>query len=114
MIKRTFSLFFAACALFVAALPVQAQDYQAVRDRLQSLTGPDTDIAIAESAIPGVLQVVERLDQAGMLNCLQLLHCHMGSQISDIQVINTGLQDVARVYADLRARPGDTVTIGGE
>lgn len=57
MINRTFLLCFAACALVVAALPVQAQDYQAVRDRLQSLTGPDTDIAIAESAIPGMLQV---------------------------------------------------------
>nr|WP_240956208.1 DsbC family protein [Wenzhouxiangella sp. XN79A] len=38
-------------------MPADAQDYQVVRDRLESLTGPETEITIAESAIPGVLQV---------------------------------------------------------
>jgi len=51
--------------------------------------------------IPGVLKVVDRLKQAGMLDCLEMLHCHMGSQLSDIQVINSGLQDLTRVYAEL-------------
>lgn len=57
MIYRTLFILFAACTVLVASVPAQAQDYQAVRDRLESLTGPDTEIAIAESAIPGVLQV---------------------------------------------------------
>jgi arginine decarboxylase len=52
--------------------------------------------------VPGVLKVVDRLSSAGMLDCLEMLHCHMGSQLSDIQVINEGLQDLARVYADLQ------------
>jgi arginine decarboxylase len=52
--------------------------------------------------IPGVLKVVENLRKAGMLDCLEMLHCHMGSQLSDIQVINEGLQDLARVYAELQ------------
>ena len=42
-------------------------------------------------SIPGVLKVVKKLEEVGMLDCLVLLHCHMGSQISDIQVVNAGL-----------------------
>jgi arginine decarboxylase len=52
--------------------------------------------------VPGVIQVVERLQAADMLDCLELLHCHMGSQISDIQVINTGLTELARVFVELQ------------
>jgi arginine decarboxylase len=52
--------------------------------------------------IPGVLKVVKRLTEVGMLDCLELLHCHMGSQLSDIQVINEGIQDLTRVYTDLQ------------
>ena len=52
--------------------------------------------------IPGIMQVVERLKEADMLHCLQLLHCHIGSQIGDIQVINTALAEVTRVYVELK------------
>jgi arginine decarboxylase len=52
--------------------------------------------------VPEVLKVTGRLRSADMLDCLELLHCHMGSQLSDIQVINEGLQDLARVYVDLQ------------
>jgi len=52
--------------------------------------------------IPGVLLVVERLKAAGMLDCLELLHCHMGSQISDIQVVNAGLAELSRVFVELQ------------
>ncbi len=51
--------------------------------------------------IPGVLEAVSRLRAADMLDCLKLLHCHMGSQITDIQVINTGLGEVSRVFVEL-------------
>jgi arginine decarboxylase len=65
--------------------------------------------------IPGVLKAIGRLRSTDMLDCLELLHCHMGSQLSDIQVINEGLQDLARVYSDLQ-RMGAGLTyldIGG-
>ncbi len=52
-------------------------------------------------SIAGVLKVVKQLEAAGMLDCLVLLHCHMGSQISDIQVVNAGLAELTRVYAEL-------------
>jgi len=52
-------------------------------------------------SIAGVLEVVKQLELAGMLDCLVLLHCHMGSQISDIQVVNAGLAELTRVYVEL-------------
>ncbi|MEE4273608.1 MAG: biosynthetic arginine decarboxylase [Thermoanaerobaculales bacterium] len=67
--------------------------------RWQASTGDKAKFGLT---IPGVLEVVRYLRQENMLDCLEMLHCHMGSQLSDIQVINAGLQDVARVYADLR------------
>ena len=35
-------------------------------------------------SLPEVIEVVELLKARGMADCLQLLHCHMGSQIHDI------------------------------
>jgi len=52
-------------------------------------------------SVAGVLKVVERLADAGMLDCLVMLHCHMGSQISDIQVVNAGLAELTRTYVEL-------------
>jgi arginine decarboxylase len=51
--------------------------------------------------VADVLDVVRRLGEAGMLDCLVLLHCHMGSQLSDIQVVNDGLGELTRVYVEL-------------
>lgn len=65
--------------------------------------------------IPGVLEVIRRLEEAGMLDCFQLLHCHMGSQITDIQVINSGVGELAQVYVEAR-RLGAPITyldVGG-
>jgi arginine decarboxylase len=51
--------------------------------------------------VPAVLAAVDRLREVGMLDCLKLLHCHMGSQISDIQAINAGLSELTRTYVEL-------------
>ncbi len=48
-----------------------------------------------------LIDVVDRLNQEGMLNCLQLLHCHLGSQIPNIQDIRNGIAEACRFYADL-------------
>ncbi len=62
-----------------------------------------------------VLQVVEQLRQAGRLDCLRLLHCHLGSQLANIRDIQKGLQEVARYYAALRrlGAPIARVDVGG-
>ena len=53
--KRNFFLVLAALVL----IPVvsTAADYEQVRERLTTLVGDSTDIAIAESPLPGILQV---------------------------------------------------------
>jgi arginine decarboxylase len=50
-----------------------------------------------------VLRVVERLRANNMLDCLQLLHFHMGSQIANIRDIQRGMGECARYYAALHA-----------
>lgn len=49
-----------------------------------------------------VLEVVERLRAADMLDALQLLHFHLGSQIANIRDIQRGMREAARYYAELR------------
>jgi arginine decarboxylase len=65
--------------------------------------------------LPGTLDAIERLRSAGMLDCLQLLHCHMGSQISDISIINKGIGELARVFVELYrlGAPLRFIDIGG-
>ncbi|MDX1564389.1 MAG: biosynthetic arginine decarboxylase [Phycisphaeraceae bacterium] len=51
--------------------------------------------------IPGLMQMVERLRECGRLDCLQLLHCHMGSQLNDVRVIHRGVNELTRIYVEL-------------
>jgi arginine decarboxylase len=48
-----------------------------------------------------VLEAVEFLRQRDMTDCLQLVHFHLGSQITNIRSIKNALTEVARVYAEL-------------
>jgi arginine decarboxylase len=52
-------------------------------------------------AIPEVLSAVEQLKAANMLDCLQLLHFHIGSQISAISVIKDALREACQIYVEL-------------
>lgn len=62
-----------------------------------------------------VLNVVERLRDEGMLDCLELLHFHPGSQISNVRKIKSSIVEAARVYADLVANgvPLKIIDVGG-
>ncbi|MEC4891719.1 MAG: biosynthetic arginine decarboxylase [Oscillatoria sp. PMC 1051.18] len=51
--------------------------------------------------IPQILSVVNQLEAAGMLNCLQLLHFHVGSQISNISVIKDAIREASQIYVQL-------------
>lgn len=48
-----------------------------------------------------LIEVVDTLKTEGMLHCLQLLHCHLGSQIPNIQEIRKGVVEASRYYSDL-------------
>ena len=51
-----------------------------------------------------VLSAVEQLDALGMSDCFQLLHFHLGSQITNIRHIKGALIEAARIYADFAQR----------
>lgn len=65
--------------------------------------------------VPEILTVVTELEQAGMLDCLQLLHYHIGSQISAISVIKDAIREASQIYVEL-AKLGANMTyldVGG-
>ncbi|MDQ6736380.1 MAG: biosynthetic arginine decarboxylase [Gemmatimonadota bacterium] len=49
-----------------------------------------------------LVRVIDKLKDAGYLDCVHLLHFHLGSQITDIRYIKAGLQEIARYYSELR------------
>ena len=65
---------------------------------------------------PELLLALEKLDAAGMSDCLRLVHFHVGSQMCDIGQIKNTVNELARVYCELRrlgATGLDTIDIGG-
>ncbi len=62
-----------------------------------------------------LLALVERLDEANLTHTMHLLHFHMGSQISNLRDIATGMREAVRHFAELRAAglPLDHVDVGG-
>jgi arginine decarboxylase len=62
-----------------------------------------------------LMQAVDKLRAVGRLDIIKLIHFHLGSQITDIRYIKSGLQEVARFYAELRALGVDIthVDVGG-
>jgi len=51
--------------------------------------------------VPEILHTVERLREADKLQCLRLLHFHIGSQVSSIQVIKDALREACQIYVSL-------------
>jgi arginine decarboxylase len=48
-----------------------------------------------------LINAVDLLKEEGMLDCLQMVHYHLGSQISNIREIRTAVGEACRVYAGL-------------
>jgi len=72
----------------------------------RSIFGLSTDALIA---------IVDELRRAGMLHCLQLLHCHLGSQIPNIRNVRSGVLDACRFYIGLvqEGAPMGYLDLGG-
>jgi arginine decarboxylase len=49
-----------------------------------------------------LMKVLDKLDAAGRKDVLRLVHFHLGSQITDIQYIKAGLEEISRFYVELR------------
>ncbi len=48
-----------------------------------------------------LLQAVEYLKKHDMLDCLNLLHCHVGSQLYDIRVFKNAVNELTHIYCEL-------------
>ncbi len=64
---------------------------------------------------PQLMSAIEHCRQAGRLDCVKLLHFHLGSQVANIQDIKAGMREAARYYAEMRALGAavETVDVGG-
>lgn len=62
-----------------------------------------------------VISCVEHLESVRKLDCLKLIHFHLGSQIPNINDIKTGVREAARFYVELHKLGADitTVDVGG-
>lgn len=48
-----------------------------------------------------IVGIVRKLQKLGMLDCLQVLHFHIGSQIPCVEVLNDGVSEAAYIYCEL-------------
>ncbi|MDH5751919.1 MAG: biosynthetic arginine decarboxylase [Deltaproteobacteria bacterium] len=62
-----------------------------------------------------VVQAVEELRKSSRLDCLRLLHAHLGSQVNNIRHVRDAVTEVARYYTELRRLgcPVDHLDMGG-
>lgn len=58
-----------------------------------------------------VLQLIDRLKQQSMLDCLQLMHFHMGSQIANIHDIKLALKEAGQFYLQLHRLGANITTV---
>jgi arginine decarboxylase len=52
--------------------------------------------------ITEILELFRVLKEHGMEDCLQLVHCHPGSQLQDIRRVKDAVNELAHVYAELK------------
>ncbi|MQA92453.1 MAG: biosynthetic arginine decarboxylase [Gemmatimonas sp.] len=62
-----------------------------------------------------LMRVLEKLEGAGRLDTLKLIHFHLGSQIPDIRNVKAAMAEVSRYYVELRqvGVAVDYVDVGG-
>jgi len=62
-----------------------------------------------------ILDVIRRLQEAGRIDLLKLLHFHIGSQLTDIKRIKNAMKEAARTYAKIHQMgvPIEYLDVGG-
>ncbi|HEX8338568.1 MAG TPA: biosynthetic arginine decarboxylase [Pyrinomonadaceae bacterium] len=62
-----------------------------------------------------ILETIRRVQEAGRVDMLRLLHFHIGSQLTDIKRIKNAMKEAARVYAKIVQMkvPVDLLDVGG-
>lgn len=66
-------------------------------------------------AAPQIVEALRQLREAGLLETLELIHCHLGSQVANLRDIRGGLREVARFFVELAqaGAPIRVVDVGG-
>lgn len=61
------------------------------------------------------IDVIDSLKRVDMLDCLHLLHFHVGSQITNIRNIRSAVTEASRIYADMvkEGAPMGLLNVGG-
>lgn len=65
--------------------------------RWESSAGPRSKFGLFTSE---ALRAVELLDAEGMMDCLDMLHCHIGSQVHDIHRLEDAVNELAQIYCE--------------
>lgn len=62
-----------------------------------------------------MLETIRRMQEAGRIDMLKLLHFHIGSQLTDIKRIKNAMKEAARVYAKIHQMkvPIELLDVGG-
>ncbi|GAB3306735.1 arginine decarboxylase [Haliea atlantica] len=73
------------------------------------------DRSIFGLSTPALITAIDELREAGMLHCLQMLHCHLGSQVPNIRNVRNGVLEACRFYAGLveEGAPMGYLDLGG-
>lgn len=74
--------------------------------------GDNSKFGLAPSEL---MAAVDKLQAAGLLHCLRLLHFHIGSQVPQIRRIKQAMQEAARFYVEMRklGAPITFMDVGG-
>ncbi|MFK7847091.1 MAG: biosynthetic arginine decarboxylase [Rhodothermales bacterium] len=66
-------------------------------------------------SIPELITMVDELKEKGQTEGFELLHFHMGSQISDIQMLKRAIKEITQIYVQLRKKgvPLKYLDVGG-
>ncbi len=91
-----------------------------VRVKLTTKVGGHWNLTSGDRSIFGLsisqlIEVVDSLKEAGKLNCLRLLHSHLGSQIPNIRDIRSAVVEGVRFYQNLvrEGAPMEFIDFGG-
>ncbi len=93
-------------------LGVRVRMYAVSKGNWQDSGGEKSKFGLSPSQL---LKMTELLKEANMTHCIQLLHCHLGSQISSITDIRKGVKECARYFVELKRMgiPIEIVDVGG-
>jgi arginine decarboxylase len=93
-------------------LGLRCRLYQRGSGRWEASGGETSKFGLGSSEM---LYAVDTLSEEGLLDRLEVLHFHIGSQITSVRRIKDAVKEAARVYAKLRKRgvPLTTLNVGG-